>query len=185
MLLQPCLDNEMGLRADERSETIHTAKRVDDTCICSSLHVQGMFTYTDSHRCPLHNDIMEHDCMGKNIVPGLIVSSDGRLDTPQAVEDRCICSSLHIHGISVNVHYYHRCPLHNDTLKHDCTHNNIVAGQSNFVRLGELPETINMPQPVEDACICSTLHIQGKVVQKYCNRCPVHNDTEEHTDYTL
>ena len=123
---------------------------------------------------------MEHDCTTKNIVPGLIVPGDGRLDTPQAVEDRCICSSLHIHGNSVNVRYYHRCPLHNDTLEHNCTHNNIVTGQSNFVQFGELPETINMAQPVGDTCICSMLHIQGKVVQKYCKRCPVHNDNEEH-----
>ena len=110
---------------------------------------------------------MEHDCTSKNIVPGLIVPGDGRLDTPQAVEDRCICSSLHIHGNSVNVRYYHRCPLHNDTLEHNCTHNNIVTGQSNFVQFGELPETINMAQPVGDTCICSMLHIQGKVVQKW------------------
>ena len=119
---------EMGLQA------------VDDTCICSSLHVQGTFTYTDSHRCPLHNDTMEHDCTSKNIVPGLIVPSDGQLDTPQAVEDRCICGSLHIHGNSVNVRYYHRCPVHNDTLEHNCTHNNTVTGKTNFVQFGELPE---------------------------------------------
>ena len=118
--------------------------------------------------------------MSKNIVLGLIVSSEGRLDTPQAVEDRCICSSLHIHGNSVNVRYYHRCPLHNDTLEHDCTHNNIATGQSNFVQFGEMPETINMPKPVEDACICSTLHIQGRSTFKYQYRCPIHNDTEEH-----
>ena len=178
---QPCLENEMGLQADGRSETIHTAKRANNTCICSSLHVQGMFTYTDRHRCSLHNDTMEHDCMTKNIVPGLIVS---RLDTPQAVEDRCICSSLHIHGNLLNIRYYHRCPVHNDTAEHNCMHTNNVTGHANFVRLGELPETNNMPQPIGDACICSTLHIQGKVVQKYYNRCPVHNDTEEHTDYT-
>ena len=125
---------------------------------------------------------MEHDCTTKNIVPGLIVPSDGQLDTPQAVEDRCICSSLHIHGNSVNVRYYHRCPVHNDTLEHDCTHNNIVTGQTNFVQFddSELPETINTPEPVEDACVCSTLHMQGNSVHKHYNRCPVHNDTEEH-----
>ena len=105
-------DIAMGLQAVEQSETIH---RVEDACICSSLHIQGTFTYTDSHRCPLHNDTLEHDCTVKNIVPGLIVPSDERLDTPQPVEDRCICSSLHIHGNSVNVHYYHRCPIHNNT----------------------------------------------------------------------
>ena len=150
------------------------------TCNCSSLHVQGMFTYTDSHRCLLHNDTMEHDCTSKNIVPGLIVSNDGQLDTPHVVEDWCICSSLHVHGNSVNVRYYHRCPVHNDTMEHDCTHNNIVTGQSNFVRFGELPETISTPVPVEDTCICSTLHIQGNCVHKYQYRCPVHNDTEAH-----
>ena len=106
------IDIAMGLQAVEQSETIH---RVEDACICSSLHIQGTFTYTDSHRCPLHNDTLEHDCTVKNIVPGLIVPSDERLDTPQPVEDRCICSSLHIHGNSVNVHYYHRCPIHNNT----------------------------------------------------------------------
>ena len=164
----------MGLQAVEQLE----AKIVDDTCICSSLHVQGTFTYTDSHRCPLHNDTMEHDCTSKNIVPGLIVPGDGQLDTPQAVEDQCICSSLHIHGNSVNVCYYHRCPVHNDTLEHDCTHNNIVTGQSNVVRFGELP--ISTPEPVEDACICSMLHVQGSSAYKYQYRCPVHNDTEEH-----
>ena len=130
----------MGLQAVEQSETIH---RVEDTCICSSLHIQGRFTYMESHRCPLHNDAMEHDCTVKNIVPGLIyadtrrctlyndtmendctvknivpgliVPSGGQLDTPRTVEDRCICSSLHIHGSSVNVCYYHRCPIHNNT----------------------------------------------------------------------
>ena len=106
---QPRLEIEIGLQADEQSETIHTAKREDSTCICSSLHIQGRFTYTDSHRCPLHNDTMEHDCTSKNIISGLIVPSDGRLDTPRTVEDRCICTSLHIHGNSVNVRYYHRC----------------------------------------------------------------------------
>ena len=121
---QPCLENEMGPQADGRSETIHTAKRANNTCICSSLHVQGMFTYTDSHRCPLHYT-MEHDCTSKNIIPGLIVSNDTRLDTPQAVEDRCICSSLHIHGNLLNIRYYHRCPVHNDTAEHNCMHTNI------------------------------------------------------------
>ena len=111
----------MGLQADEQPETIHTAKRVEDACICSSLHVQGN---------------------------------------------------------RVNVRYYHRCPVHNDTLEHNCTHNNIVTRQ--FVRFGELPETISTPEPVEDACICSTLHMQGNTVHKHYNRCPVHNDTEEH-----
>ena len=172
----------MGLQAVEQPGDIHTSKRVDNACICSSLHVQGRFKYSKYyHRCPLHNDTMEHNCTTKNIVPGLIVPSDGQLDTPCAVEDWCICSSLHIHGSSVDVCYYHRCPVHNDTVKHDCTHDNIVNGKSNFVQFDKLPET---PQPVEDACICSTLHIQGKPIQKYYNRCPVHNDTEEHTDYT-
>ena len=161
-------------------ETICTARRVEDACICSSLHVQGTFTYTDSCRCPLHNDTMEHNCTNKNIVPGLIVPGDGQLDTSQAVEDRCICSSFHIHGNSVNVRYYHRCPVHNDTLEHNCTHNNIVTGQSNIVQFGELPETISTPEPAEDACVCSTLHIQGSSAYKYQYRCPVHNDTEEH-----
>ena len=149
---------------------------VDDTCICSSSHVQGRLTHKNSHRCPVHNDTMEHDCTTKNIVPGLIVPGDGQLDTPQAVEDRCICicTSLHVHGNSVDACYYHRCPVHNDTLEHNCTHNNIVTGKTNFVRFGELPK------PAEDACICSTLHIQGNSVHKHYNRCPVHNDTEEH-----
>ena len=181
---QPHLEIAMCLQADEQSETNHTAKKEDNACTYSSLHIQGRLTYADSHRCMLHNDTMEHDCTSKNIVPGLIVPSDERLDTPQPVEDWCICSSLHIHGSSVNVCYYHRCPVHNDTMEHDYTHDNIVIGQSNFVQFDELPETINTPQPVEDACICSTLHIQGKAIQKYYNRCPVHNDTEEHTDYT-
>ena len=169
----------MGLQADEESENIHTAKR-QDACICSSLHVQGMFTYTDSHRCPLHNDTMEHDCTSTNIVPGLIVPNDRRLDTPQAVEDRCICSSFHIHGNLFNIRYYHHCPVHNGTAEDECMHTNIVTGHANFVRLGELPETINRPQPVEDACLCSTLHIQGKAMQKYCKRCPVHNDRADY-----
>ena len=120
---------------------------------------------------------MEHDCTSKNIVPGSIVPSDGQVDTPHAVEDRCICSLLHVHGNSVNVLSYHRCPLHNDTMEHDCTHNNIVTGQSNFVRFAE---TISTPESVEDGCVCSTLHIQGNTVHKHYNRCQVHNDTEEH-----
>ena len=120
----------MGSQADEQSET---AKREDIACTCSSMHIQGRLTHKYSHRCRLHNDTMEHDCTSKNIVPGLIVTSDG---------------------------------------------------QTNFIRFDEVPETINTPHPVEDACICSTLHIQGKAIQKYYNRCPVHNDTEEHTDYT-
>ena len=172
---QPRLEIEIGLQADEQSENIDTAKREDNACICSSLHVQGTFIYTDSHRCLLHNDTMEHDCTSKNIVPGLIVLSDGPLETPCTVEDQCICSSLHIHGNSVNVRYYHRCPLHNDTLEHDCKNNNIVVGQANFAQFDELPETICMPQPVEDACVCSTLHIQGSSVHQHYNRCPVHN----------
>ena len=102
------------------------------------------------------------------------------IHTAKRVEDACICSSLHVQGNRVNVHYYHRCPLHNDTLEHDCTYNNIVTGQSNFVRFGELPGTISTSEPVEDACICSMLHIQGSSAYKYQYRCPVHNDTEEH-----
>ena len=130
---------EMAM-AVEQSETIQAGKRLEDDCICSSSHVQGRLTHKNSHRCPLHNDTMEHDCTSKNIVPGLIVPSNGGLETPQAVEDRCICSSLHIHGNSVNVRYYHHCPVHNDTLEHNCTHNNIVTGKTNFVQFGELPE---------------------------------------------
>ena len=163
----------MGLQAAERSETIHTRKRREYGCTCSSLH---------THRCPLHNDTMEHNRTTKNIVPGLIVPSDEQLDTPQPVEDRCICSSLHVHGSSVNVHFDHRCPVHNDTLEHDCTHDNIVIGQSNFVQFREMPETISTPEPVEDACICSTLYIQGGSSYKYQHRCPIHNDTEEHKE---
>ena len=172
---QPRLENEMGLQADEQSETIHTAKREDNTCICSSLHVQGTFIYTDSHRCPLHNDTMEHNCTSKNIVPGLIVPGGRQLDTPCTVEDQCICSSLHIHGNSGNVLSYHHCQVHDYTMEHDCTHNNIVIGQANFAQFDKLPETIHMPQPVEDACVCSTLHMQGSSVHKHYNRCPVHN----------
>ena len=62
-------------------------READNACICSSLHIQGTFTYADTHRCMLHNDTLEHDCTTKNIVPGLIVLSDERLDTPQPVED--------------------------------------------------------------------------------------------------
>ena len=162
--------------AVEQSETIQAGKRLEDDCICSSSHVQGRLTHKNSHRCPLHNDTMEHDCTSKNIVPGLIVPSNGGLETPQAVEDRCICSSLHIHGNSVNVRYYHHCPVHNDTLEHNCTHNNIVTGQSNFAQFDEL---ISTPDPLADTCVCSMLHMQGNSVHKY-NRCPVHNDTGEH-----
>ena len=169
----------MGLQTAERSETIHTGKRREYGCTCSSLHIQGTFTYTDTHRCPLHNDTMEHDCTTKNIVPGLIVPSDGQLDTPCAVEDRCICSSLHVHGSSVNVCYYHRCPVH-DTMKHDCTHDDIVTGRSNLVQFDKLPLKISTPQPVKDACTCSVLHFQENTEHKYQYRCPVHNDTEEH-----
>ena len=135
----------------EQSDTIH---RMDDnTCTCSSLHIQGTFTYTDSHRCLLHNDTMEHDRTSKNIVPGLIVPSDERLHAPQPVEDRCTCSSLHVHGNLVNVCYYHRGPVHNDIMEHDCTHTIIVTGQSNLVQSHEMPLKISSPQPVEDACV--------------------------------
>ena len=122
------------------------------------------------------NEVVETICTARRVED----ACDRQLDTPQAVEDQCICSSLHIHGNLVNVCYYHRCPVHNDTMEHDCTHFNTVTGQSNFVRFGELPETISTPVPVEDACICSTLHIQGSSVHKHYNRCTVHNDTEEH-----
>ena len=166
--------------AVEESETIHAGKRGEDACTCSLLHVQGRLTHKCSHRYPLHKDTMEHNCTTKNIVPGLIIPSNGRLNTPQAVEDRCICSSFHIHGNSVNIHDYHRCPLHNDTMEHDCTHTNIVTGQSNFVQFDKLPLKISSPQSAEDACVCSTLHMQGNTVHKHYNRCPVHNDTQEH-----
>ena len=89
LISSPNPENAMGLQAVEQPETIHTAKRVEDTCICSSLHVQGN---------------------------------------------------------RVNVRYYHRCPVHNDTMEHDCTHNHIVTGQSNFVKFRELPETISTPE---------------------------------------
>ena len=170
----------MGLQAVEQSESIH--RRVDDACICSSLHIQGRFKYSKYyHRCPLHNDTMEHNCTTKNIVPGLIVPSDGQLDTPCAVEDRCICSSLHVHGSSVNVRYYHRCPVHNDTMEHDCTQDNIVTGQCNFAQFDRLPLKISSsPQQVKDTCTCSMLHFKENSVHKYQYRCPVHNDTEEH-----
>ena len=103
------------------------------------------------------------------------------IHTAKIVEDTCICSTLHVQGNRVNVRYYHRCPVHNDTLEHDCTHNNIVTGQSNFEQFDKLPGTMSTPEPVEDACICSSmLHIQRNSVYKYYNRCPVHNDTEEH-----
>ena len=171
----------MGLQAVEQPGDICTTKRVDDACVCSSLHVQGRFKYSKYyHRCPLHNDTMEHNCTTKNIVPGLIVPSNERLDTPQPVEDRCICSSLHIHGNSVNVCYYHCCPVHNDTMEYNYTHDNIVAGQSNSIQFREMPETISTPEPVEDACVCFMLHVQGSSSYKYYNRCPVHNDTEDH-----
>ena len=50
-----------------------------------------------------------------------------------------------------------------------------------FLNAGlQTDETISTPQSAEDACICSTLHIQGNSVHKHYNRCPVHNDTEEH-----
>ena len=122
------------------------------------------------------NEVVETICTVRRVED----ACDGRLDTPCAVEDQCICSSLHIHGNLVNVRYYHRCPVHNDTLEHDCTHDNIVTGQSNFVRFAVLSETISTPEPVEDACVCSTLHTQGSSAYKYQYRCPVHNDTEEH-----
>ena len=171
---------EVCLQADEQSESIHAAKKEDIACTCSSLHAQGRLTYADSHRCMLHNDTLEHNCTSKNIVPGLIVPRDGQLDTPQPVEDRCICSSLHVHGNSENECYYHRCPVHDNTMEYGCTYNNIVTGQANFAQFDELPEAISTPEPVEDVCVCSTLHIQGGSSCICYNRCPVHNDTEEH-----
>ena len=41
-------------------------------------------------------------------------------------------------------------------------------------------ETISTPEPVKDACVCSTLHSQGNSAYIYNYRCPIHNDTEEH-----
>ena len=108
------------------------------------------------------------------------VEQSETIHTATKMEDSCICSSLLVQGKSVNVRYYHRCPVHNDTMEHDCTHDNIVTGQANFVQVDELPETNCMPEPVEDACVCSTLHIQGGSSCQYQYRCPVHNDTEEH-----
>jgi len=149
---QPHLEIAMCLQADEQSESIHAAKKEDIACTCSSLHAQGRLTYADSHRCLLHNDTMEHDCTVKNIVPGLIVPSDEQLDTPCAVEDRCICSSLLVHGNSENECYYHRCPVHDNAMEYGCTYNNIVTGQANFAQFDELPEAISTPEPVEDVC---------------------------------
>ena len=117
-----------GNEVVEQSDTIYR-READNACICSSLHIQGTFTYTDSHRFPLHNDTLEHD----RTSPGLIVPDDEQLDTPQPVEDQCICSSLHVHG-----NYYHHCPVHNDTMEHDYTHDNIVTGQSKFVQFREM-----------------------------------------------
>ena len=108
------------------------------------------------------------------------VEQSETIHTATKMEDSCICSSLLVQGNSVNVRYYHRCPVHNDTMEHDCTHDNIVTGQSNFVQVGKLPETNCMPEPVENACVCSTLHIQGNSAYIYNYRCPVHNDTAEH-----
>ena len=108
------------------------------------------------------------------------VEQSETIHTATKMEDSCICSSLLVQGNSVNVCHYHRCPVHNDTLEHDCTHDNIVTGQANFVQVDKLPETNCMPEPAEDACVCSTLHIQGGSSYKCQYRCPVHNDTEEH-----
>ena len=56
------------------------------------------------------------------------VEQSETIHTAKKTEDACVCSSLYVQGNRVNVRYYHRCSVHNDTLEHDCTHNNIVTG---------------------------------------------------------
>ena len=90
-------------------------------------------------------------------------------DVPSPVEDACTCSTLHIRGGSVYKHY-RRCPIHNDTEEHvsvSIQSSTFTDGQSNFVQVDKLPETNCMPEPVENACVCSTLHIQGGSAYKY------------------
>jgi len=92
----------------------------------------------------------------------------------QTVDDACICSSLHIQGGAVMHKYYHRCPVHNDTMENNRTRRNIVTGHP-------VHRKKNTPQPVEDLCICSSVHIHGNLVNVRCShRCPIHNDTMEH-----
>ena len=63
LLISSTLEIVMGLQAVEQPEAIHTAKRVEDACICSSLLVQGnRVNVRYYHRCPVHNDTLEHNC---------------------------------------------------------------------------------------------------------------------------
>jgi len=121
-------------RFPEQVQTVDSLT-VDDTCICSS----GAVMHKYYHRCPVHNDTMEHNRTRRNIVTGHLVHR--KRNTPQPVEYSCICSSVHIHGNLVNVRYSHRCPIHNDMMEHDCTRRNIVTGCGfiNLVQCNELP----------------------------------------------
>ena len=145
----------------------YNVRTVDDACICSSLHIQGAAMHKCYHRCPVHNDTMEHNRSRRNIVPGHLVQRRRTTPHPQPVEDPCICSSLHVHGNLVNERYSHCCPIHNDTMEHDCTRRNIVTGCGNVnsVQCNELPLMIRNLQPVEDAHSCSPLHIEAELPQ--------------------
>jgi len=135
----PPLTTEIRLQRFPDQEPTVDIQTVDDACICSSLHIQGAVMHKSYHRCPVHNDTMEHNRTRRNIVTGHLVHR--KQNTPQPVEDSCICSSVHIHGNLVNVRYSHRCPIHNDTMEHDCTRSNIVTGCGfiNLVQCNELP----------------------------------------------
>jgi len=144
----------------------NTPQPVEDSCICSSLHIQGAVMHKSYHRCPVHNDTMEHNRTRRNIVTGHLVHR--KRNTPQPVKDSCICSSVNIHGNLVNVRYSHRCPIHNDTMEHNCTRRNIVTGCGfiNLVQSNELSLMACTPQPVEDIHISSPQHIQAELPQR-------------------
>ena len=117
------------------------------------------------HKCPVHNDTMEHNRSRRNTVTGHLVQRKHTPPHPQPVEDSCICSSLHVHGNLVNVRYSHRCPLHNDTMEHDCTRRNIVTGRGNVnsVQSDELP--LYMTHLHEDAHRYSPQNVEAELPQ--------------------
>jgi len=79
-----------------------------------------------------------------------------------------IVHSAHCVVLQLDMHGYFICTVH-VLIPDFCIHTGLHTD-----------ETISTPEPVKDACVCSTLHIQGGSVHKHYNRCPVHNDTEEH-----
>jgi len=168
----PPLTTEIRLQRFPDQEQTVDIQTVDDACICSSLHIQGTVMHKYYHRCPVHNDTMENNRTRRNIVTGHPVHR--KKNTPQPVEDLCICSSVHIHGNLVNVRCSHRCPIHNDTMEHDCTRRNIVTGCGNTIVAwsDELPSKACTlwPFEFEEAAVfhCTCIQAELLLITVHC-----------------